>query len=92
VQLIHPFHPRSGEEFEFLGRLSSWRGDVVLVLDIAGRRCSFPVEWTDLALPDPFVALAGGRCPFRVQDLVELADLVDRLRAGRSQGVTGTMP
>ncbi|WP_189268530.1 DUF5372 family protein, partial [Streptomyces fuscichromogenes] len=32
MRLIHPFHPRRGEDFEFLERLNSWRGDVVLVL------------------------------------------------------------
>ncbi|MGI5135399.1 DUF5372 family protein [Streptomyces sp. CA-106110] len=31
VRLVHPFHPRSGEDFEFLERLNSWRGDMVLV-------------------------------------------------------------
>ncbi|MER5699764.1 DUF5372 family protein [Streptomyces mirabilis] len=31
MRLIHPFHPRNGEVFEFLERMKSWRGDVVLV-------------------------------------------------------------
>ena len=86
--MVHPFHPRTGEEFEFLARWSSWRGDVVLVLDRGGRRCSFPVEWTDVAPVDPFTVAAAGRCPFRTQDLVELLGLVRGLQE-RGFGAVG---
>ncbi|MGW1564559.1 DUF5372 family protein [Streptomyces sp. NPDC002144] len=88
MRLIHPFHPRSGEAFEFLERFNSWRGDVVLALDEQGQRCSFPVEWTDMALADVFVEEAGGVCPFRTGDLIRLADLV----AGLRDGVGGMEP
>ncbi|MFZ3492081.1 DUF5372 family protein [Streptomyces sp. 5.8] len=90
--MIHPFHPRNGEVFEFLERLNSWRGDVVLVLDGQGRRCSFPVEWTDVAPVDAFVAMAGACCPFRTEDLLELADLVQHLRNRGLGGVEGMTP
>ncbi|MGW3692117.1 DUF5372 family protein, partial [Streptomyces sp. NPDC005125] len=82
VRLIHPFHPRCGEVFEFLERLNSWRGDVVLVLDGQGGRCSFPLEWTDMAPVDAFVAAAREGCPYRTGDLVALADLVAGLVSG----------
>jgi hypothetical protein len=65
-------------------RIYSWRGDVLLVLDADGLRCSFPVEWTDRAPVDPFMMVAAGRCPFRTEDLVELA-------AGQPPG-TGRIP
>jgi hypothetical protein len=81
-----------GESFEFLERLNSWRGDVVLVLDEQGRRCSFPLEWTDLAPVDPFVVEAGGVCPYRTADLVRLAELVARLGSARSGDVGGITP
>lgn len=42
---------------------------------------SLPVGWTDAVEPDVFVTLAAGRSPFRVADLLALAQLVD--------GVTG---
>jgi uncharacterized protein DUF5372 len=41
---------------------------------------SLPRAWTDAADLDPFVVLAAGRSPFRVEDLVALADLVAELR------------
>ena len=33
--------------------------------------------WTDVGEPDVFVAVAAGRCPFRVADLLGLAELID---------------
>jgi Family of unknown function (DUF5372) len=42
----------------------------------------------DVALVDPFVVVAAGRCPFTTAGLLALAELVDRLRAQRD-GVCG---
>jgi hypothetical protein len=39
--------------------------------------CSVPACWTSVAPADPFVVLAG-RCLFRYEDLLKLADLVER--------------
>jgi hypothetical protein len=44
-----------------------------------GTVCSVPPQWTDLVAPDPEVIMAQGRALFRVQDLLELANLVTRL-------------
>ena len=35
---------------------------------------------------DPFVVIAAGRCPFATDDLLAVADLVDRFRARRDSG------
>ena len=43
-----------------------------------GRRCSMPAEWTDAAAPDPFVTIARGRSAFRPEDLLQVAELVQR--------------
>jgi len=45
------------------------------------------VGWTDAAEPDVFVIMAEGRSPFRVDDLVELARLVEQLPEQRPTGV-----
>jgi hypothetical protein len=42
---------------------------------------SLPAGWTDVAAADPFVVVADGRCPFTVEGLLWLADLIDRLRS-----------
>jgi hypothetical protein len=41
---------------------------------------SLPAAWTDVVSEDPFVVMAAGRSPFRVEDLLRLAEVVDRLR------------
>jgi hypothetical protein len=55
-----------------------WRGDIVFYLDEDGRRASIPAAWTDVVADDAFRVMAAGRCPFRTEDLLALADLVDR--------------
>lgn len=59
----------------------NWGEDRVDFRDAAGRLTSIPASWTDVVPPDPVVAVSGGRSPFRLQDLVELTRLLQRLRA-----------
>ncbi|MGX4694389.1 DUF5372 family protein [Streptomyces sp. JNUCC 63] len=78
--MTHPFHPLSGVELEFIERRRCWRGDRVYYFDEAGGRSRIPAEWTSVAPVDAFVVAAQGGCPFRTQDLVALAALIDRRR------------
>jgi hypothetical protein len=55
----------------------------VFFFDPDGVQRSLPRGWTDAADVDPFVVLAAGRSPFRVEDLVGLAGLIDGLRGKR---------
>lgn len=89
MRVTHPFHPLFGRELEFVERRQCWRGDRVYYFDEDGQRCRIPTEWTDEAPVDLFVVAAGGRCPFRTEDLVELALLVDGLRERRPVGGDG---
>jgi len=50
--------------------------------DEDGRLFSLPAAWTDAAAVDPFVGIAAGRCPFTLNGLLAVADLIDDLRAG----------
>jgi hypothetical protein len=98
VRVTHRFHPLFGGEFEFVKRHKSWACDRVFVFAGGGELVSLPVEWTDLAGEDPFVVVAAGRSPFRTQDLLELAGLVqvsDQRRGqatGQQTGVERTSP
>jgi Family of unknown function (DUF5372) len=38
-----------------------------------------PAGWTDVAPADPFAVIADGRCPFTINGLLALADLISRL-------------
>ena len=68
VRVTHPFHPRFGQELEFVERLRNWRMDRVYFFDEAGALGSLPAEWTDVTPLDGFVVVARGRAP--VSDLV----------------------
>ena len=61
----------------------TWSEDRVFFFDQEGVQRSLPRAWTDAADVDPFVALAAGRSAFRVEDLVELAGLIDGLQGAR---------
>ena len=87
VRVTHPFHPWSGREFLFLSVGHNWGEDRVFFLDDDGVKHSLPLGWTDAASVDVFVALATGRSPFRVDDLIVLADLVVRLSRAADEDV-----
>lgn len=84
MRVTHPFHPLFDCELEFVKRRRNWRADRVYVFDPEGLLLSLPVEWTDVAAEDPFVVVAAGRSPFHTAGLLELAELIDRVRAARS--------
>ena len=78
--MTHPFHPYSGRDFALVEILSSGTGgERVYFDDPEGRRGYVPIECTDLAPVDSFVAAARGRAYFRAQDLLRLCTLVDSL-------------
>ena len=77
--MTHLFHPWRGREFLLIGVRRNWSEDRVFFLDDGGVQRSLPVGWTDAAEPDLFVEFAAGRSPFRLQDLLALAALIDGL-------------
>lgn len=54
-----------------------WGEARVTVETADGSLRSLPVGWTDLLPVDPVVTLGRGRAPFRLADLLTLADLVE---------------
>ncbi|MCL5943193.1 MAG: Y4bD/Y4pK family protein [Actinobacteria bacterium] len=58
----------------------TWGEDRVFFFADEGTQKSLPRAWTDAADVDVFVALAAGRSPFRVADLLLLAEIIDGLR------------
>jgi hypothetical protein len=94
VRVTHPFHPLSGRDFELIEHRNNWGEDRVCLRDGNGELFSLPAGWTDAVAADPFVVIAVGRCPFTTDDLLAVADLVDRVRVlrGGSRGVKPIMP
>jgi hypothetical protein len=91
VRVTHPFHPLFDRELEFVKRRRNWRADRVYVFDPDGSLLSLPVEWTDVVAEDPFVVVAAGRSPFHTAGLLELAELVGRMRVERSPDDTAVV-
>jgi hypothetical protein len=77
--VIHPHHPLRGQKFHLVTYRHNWGEDRVYFHDAEGRLSSIPACWTTVVPEDPFVAMAGGRCFFRYQDLVKLVELVEKL-------------
>jgi len=86
-KIAHPFHPWSGQEFDLITYLHTWGEDRVYFQREGEHLVSVPASWTDIVPEDPVVKLAAGRSVCRVQDLVELVELIQRLR-----GETSTSP
>ena len=80
--MTHPFHPLCGHEFELVTYRKAWGEDRVYFHDGTGRLHRMPTGWTNAAPADPFTVVAAGRCRFRTEDLLRLADVVEGLRAG----------
>jgi hypothetical protein len=83
VRVTHPFHPLAGRDFEFVEHRQNWGEDRVCLRDENGDLFSLPAGWTDAVAADPFAVIAAGRCPFTTDDLLAVADLVDRFCARR---------
>lgn len=81
--MTHAFHPLFGREFELVTQKKAWGDERVYFHDAAGVLRHMSVGWTSLGPPDPFKEMARGRCRFRTEDLLRLADLVQELKAGQ---------
>jgi len=41
---------------------------------------TLPITWTSLSVQDAVIAIAAGRAPFKLADLLELSRLLEKLR------------
>jgi Family of unknown function (DUF5372) len=80
-RITHPFHPLRGTEYELVTRKRTWGEDRVFYFDQKGKLKSLFASVTDVVTADAFDRISAGRSSFRVDDLLELRRLVDRLRA-----------
>jgi hypothetical protein len=77
-RISHPFHPLTGDEFEMVARQRNWGEDRVFYYAPDGRLKSFLANITDMFPVDAFTRISDGRSAFRVDDLLELRELLDR--------------
>jgi len=76
--ITHPFHPLRGTRYELLERRKTWSADRVFYFDCNGTQRSFAAILTDVLPPDAFVEASAGRAYFRLADLLELRERLDR--------------
>jgi hypothetical protein len=79
----------SGREFELVTYLHTWGEHRAYFRHEGEHLVSVPATWTDIVAEDPVVLLGAGRSLFRVADLLELTELIERLRQST---VKETMP
>ena len=79
-EVINPHHPLKGQRLKLVTYRHNWSEDRVYFHDSGGRLRSIPACWTTVLPADAFVALAAGRCLFRYEDLLKLADLMEKVR------------
>ncbi|RZL92442.1 MAG: hypothetical protein EOP82_10170 [Variovorax sp.] len=70
-----------GQEFDLVMHALNWHEDRATFHDATGRLPSVPAVWTDLISEDPFNAMAAGRAAFRVRELLDLAQMIRRLKS-----------
>jgi hypothetical protein len=80
-RVTHPFHPLTGRTFEVISVHQTWGEYRVFYAADDGALAAMPVNWTDVAEPDPFVAIGGGRAYCRLSDLLRLCAVI--AEAGR---------
>jgi hypothetical protein len=78
--VTHPFHPWLGREFPLLRARRGWQEQRVWGIRPDGSAVALPLTWTSLVSPDPYLVVGRGRSRFRVEDLLELADLLQEVR------------
>jgi hypothetical protein len=69
-------------------RKNNWGEDRLIYYNAQGRLCSMLASWTSLALQDAFSLASAGRSWFRVDDLLNLAAL---LQDAREEGGVGRL-
>jgi Family of unknown function (DUF5372) len=74
-RVTHPFHPLFDREFELIEHRKNWGKDRVYFHDSEGHLQSILANCTDAGGTDVFVEISAGRCFFRYDDLLKLADL-----------------
>jgi hypothetical protein len=71
--ITHPFHPLSGQMFLLLSQSYVWGEERVFFTDPQSHKVrSLPLAWTNLALPDPFLMVAGDKAMLCFEDLQQL--------------------
>ena len=85
--ITHPFHPLCGHTFPLVSQSLAWGEERVFFADPQTHHMrSFPLAWTNLALPDPFLVVADGTTVLRWKDLHQLAQFLRQQQSHQQEG------
>ena len=79
-RITHPFHPLCGKEYVLITHKLNWGEDRVSFKDENGDYHCIPAHWTDINPPDPFERCGDNDSYFRVNDLIEIKDIIRKLK------------
>ena len=79
-QVTHPFHPLNGKKFEIIKCRHGWGKERVWFYKQNGTVGTLPLAWTNLRSPDPYLDMEGEHSPFRIEDLLQLSDLIKEIK------------
>lgn len=79
-RITHPFHPLAGKEYILITHKLNWGEDRVSFKDEEGTYHCIPAYWTDIIPPDPYERCGEIHSYFRINDLIELRDIVQKLK------------
>jgi len=82
-RIIHPFHPLYGKSYILITHKLNWGEDRVSFKDEKGVYHCIPAYWTDVLPRDPYERYGDNDSYFRVDDLIELRELVRKLKNER---------
>lgn len=77
-RITHPFHPLRGQQLVAVDERWSWGRRWLYCSEENGKLFCVPAQWTDVEGEDAFVRVSAGRALGRVEDLLRLADLLQR--------------
>ena len=66
----------------------NWGEHRVFFQDERGLLISLPARWTNVLPPEPLVAMGRGRSAFRVDDLLQLTQLIHQIEHQAAKGGT----
>lgn len=75
-----------GRSFELVDQHHAWGEPRVFYYDSPNPELrSIPVQWTSLAPPDPFLAIAQGRTLLRFIDAQRLSEVLRKVASGQQE-------
>ncbi len=82
-EVTHPFHPLYKKKYKAVTIRQNWGVNRVYYYNSKKQLTSIPTAWTSLKPRDPYCILAAERSDFRFADLIELVQLIKKIKQNK---------